>query len=212
MRHVTLDQIRLEAGVRGDNTAAVLVIPRNIRRTAGVVIREGELEAFHDNLLACGDSLYRYARSLARDPAAAEELVQETYRRALDAKQRPAPMTQEAMRPWLFTILRHLWQNELRWRNRTHRVLQEVTHDPESAAKQAQRALLQWEVRQAIDSLPEQYREVLVLRDIEGLSYAEIGSVLRCPAGTVMSRLSRARESLRQSLWTESPSSREVGR
>jgi RNA polymerase sigma-70 factor, ECF subfamily len=139
-------------------------------------------------------------------------LVQETYRRALVAKQRPAPMTQEAMRPWLFTILRHLWQNELRWRNRTSRVLQQVTHNPERAGIRADRALLQWEVRQAIDSLPEQSREILVLRDIEGLSYAEIAVLLGCPAGTVMSRLSRARDSLRQSLWTELPSSREVER
>jgi RNA polymerase sigma-70 factor (ECF subfamily) len=55
-------------------------------------------------------------------------------------------------------------------------------------------------VRQAIDALPEHYREVVVLRDIEGFSYAEIAAILSCPGGTVMSRLSRARDCLRAAL------------
>jgi RNA polymerase sigma-70 factor (ECF subfamily) len=76
------------------------------------------------------------------------------------------------------------------------------------------RKLLQSEVRHAIDMLPEQFREVVLLRDIEGLSYAEIARILSCPAGTVMSRLARAREGLRRVLCASgfSPAKSEVKR
>lgn len=63
---------------------------------------------------------------------------------------------------------------------------------------QIARKLLQSEVRDAIDGLPELFREVVILRDIEGLSYAEIAGVVGCPVGTVMSRLARARSGLRR--------------
>jgi RNA polymerase sigma-70 factor (ECF subfamily) len=62
------------------------------------------------------------------------------------------------------------------------------------------RKLLQYEVQQAIDALPEGYREVIVLRELEDLSYDEIAAVIEVPRGTVMSRLARARERLRKVL------------
>jgi RNA polymerase sigma-70 factor (ECF subfamily) len=143
----------------------------------------------------------------------AEELVQDAFRRALAAKVRPSPSTLEATRPWLFTIVRHLWKNEVRRRNRHVRAISamsETATSVEMPDAEVTRKLLQSEVRQAIDSLEEHYREVVVLRDLEGLSYAAIAEVLNCPAGTVMSRLSRARECLRQSLRAAGNSSREV--
>lgn len=73
-----------------------------------------------------------------------------------------------------------------------------LTSEPLDA--QIARKLLQSEVRDAIDGLPELFREVVVLRDIEGLSYAEIAIVVGCPIGTVMSRLARARNGLRRIL------------
>jgi RNA polymerase sigma-70 factor (ECF subfamily) len=166
------------------------------------------LTVFADTLLACHASLYRYARSLSRDPAAAEELVQEAYRRALDASRKPAPLTEESTRAWLFTILRNLWHNELRHRNRwpgSSTMLNEISVNPEPLEAQITRKLLQSEVRHAIDMLPEPHREVILLRDIEGLCYAEIARVLGCPTGTVMSRLARAREALRQILGAPKP-------
>ena len=161
---------------------------------------------FGDTLLACHVSLYRYARSLCHDPALAEDLVQEAYRRALASLNWPAPLTEDSSRAWLFTILRNHWHNELRQRSRwasTAAPVDPADAGPESLDVHLTRKLLQSEVRHAIDMLQETHREVILLRDIEGLSYAEIAQVLDCPAGTVMSRLSRARQSLRSILATK---------
>jgi RNA polymerase sigma-70 factor, ECF subfamily len=173
------------------------------------------LDIFFENLLACRASLYRYARSLSREPSSAEDLVQETFRRGLSAKLRPAPATLDATRCWLFTIARHVWQNELRRTFRQARAISVFAgSEPgeELLDVQVTRRLLQSEVRQAIEALPEAHREVVMLRDIEGLSYAEIASILSCPAGTVMSRLSRARDCLRLALAPEArPSEKAAG-
>jgi RNA polymerase sigma-70 factor (ECF subfamily) len=168
---------------------------------------------FDTTLLACHAAVYRYARSLSRDPALAEELVQEAYRKALAAVGRPAPPTEENTRAWLFTIVRNLWHNEVRQRNRwanSGLELDEMPTGSESLETQLTRKLLQSEVRHAIDALPEVFREVVLLRDFEGLSYAEIAQVLGCPAGTVMSRLARAREALRRVLCAPADSYRSV--
>jgi RNA polymerase sigma-70 factor (ECF subfamily) len=166
-------------------------------------------------LLSCHDSLYRYARALSRDPSAAEELVQETYKRALAAKRLPNPLTPANVRPWAFTILRHIWQNSLRVREH------ETAADPaqydsadsrDSAEALLTRQLLRSEIAQAIDSLPADFREVILLREIEGLAYAEIAEVVGCPPGTVMSRLARARGQLRRMLIRFAPSAQELGR
>lgn len=161
------------------------------------------LTRFDEALLACQTSLYRYARSLSRDPFAAEELVQETYRRALSARNKPEPLSEDSTRAWAFTILRHLWQNEIRHRNRWSGPgvpIEELQLCAEPLDAQLTRKLLQSEVRDAIDHLPELFREVVLLRDIEGLCYAEIARIIGCPSGTVMSRLARAREALRRML------------
>jgi RNA polymerase sigma-70 factor, ECF subfamily len=159
--------------------------------------------------------MYRYARSLTHDPAQAEELVQETYCRALKAKERPRIETPEHVRPWAFTILRNIWHNS---RRRDARIVEDLAdydfpapgdHSPEQMLT---RKLLRWEIIQAIDALPEALREIVVLREIEELSYAEIASVLCCPPGTVMSRLARARYALRKQLVGLAPASREVER
>lgn len=179
-----------------------------------VVIQGGSpLASFADTLLACHGAIYRYARALARDPMAAEELVQETFRRALAAKRRPSPPTEENLRPWLFTILRNHWHNEARQRRNmaTEDVEMEALclETPESALS---RRFLQSEVREAVDALPEGFREVIVLREMENLSYADIARLLDCPVGTVMSRLARARAQLRQMLVQIAPQARGAAR
>jgi RNA polymerase sigma-70 factor, ECF subfamily len=107
---------------------------------------------------------------------------------------------------WLFTILRNIWLNQLRHR-RTVPELVELdaeengAHEPADAAQdpladylsQAQRE----EVRVAIQQLPVEFREMIILREYEDLSYQEIAALLNCPPGTVMSRLARARSKLR---------------
>jgi RNA polymerase sigma-70 factor (ECF subfamily) len=154
--------------------------------------------------------LYRYARSLSGDPWDAEELLQETYRRALAAKRKPVAADADEIRPWIFTIMRHIWQNERRRMSRWQETLLEdnaAVYSGESAELAINRMLLVSEVRAAVDSLPAPWREIIVMRDMEELSYAQIAQVLGCPVGTVMSRLARARAALRQLL---TPQAREA--
>jgi RNA polymerase sigma-70 factor (ECF subfamily) len=150
--------------------------------------------------VACLDGLYGFALALSRERAAAEDLVQETYARALAAARRPTP--DENLRGWLFTILVNIWKNE-RKRRRPEAVgdlealavaLPSALEDPETALGRRE---LQDRLRLALESLPDAFREVVVLRCVEGFSYQEVASIVGCPAGTVMSRLARARAVLR---------------
>jgi RNA polymerase sigma-70 factor (ECF subfamily) len=153
------------------------------------------------------DGLYSYALVLTRNHEEAEDLVQETYVRAIPAmgRLRAANNTKS----WLFTILRNIWINQSRkWRNGPQMVAIEVDdciannvvelsqnpHDLYVCKEQAE------PVRAAIQELPVRFREVILLREYEDLSYKEIASVLECPVGTVMSRLGRARAKLRNLL------------
>jgi RNA polymerase sigma-70 factor (ECF subfamily) len=158
--------------------------------------------------MGCYPSLYRYARSLCGEPWEAEELLQETYKRALAAKRKPVVADADEIRPWIFTIMRHVWQNERRRMSRS----QETEFDDAAAIVSDEnvelamsRKLLVSEVRAAVDSLPGPWREIIVMREIEDLTYAQIATVLGCPAGTVMSRLARARGALRQLLTPRTP-------
>jgi RNA polymerase sigma-70 factor (ECF subfamily) len=113
----------------------------------------------------------------------------------------------DEIRPWMFTIMRHIWQNQ---RRRTSRAQEMALEDGAAAAGEnaelaLSRKLLVSEVRAAVDSLPAPWREIVAMRDLEDLSYAQIAAVLGCPIGTVMSRLARARRALRQLLMPRVP-------
>lgn len=158
---------------------------------------------FRQEAVACLDRLYGFALSLARDRLVAEDLVQETYVRALAAHRKAAPG--ENMGAWLFTILHNVWRNERRRKQPlpledspglTDRLVA-PGRDPEDAlALQETRDL----VDSAVARLPESFREVIVLRCVFGFSYRDLAQILGCPAGTVMSRLARARTILRREL------------
>lgn len=153
------------------------------------------------------DALFGYAMTLTRDKTDAEDLVQETYLRAVKAANQPQPETN--LKAWLFVIMRNAWFNIMRHKHHGLRIFEsddeqaaaasDKTYDPHLVYL---RKLEQEQVRDAIEKLPDAYREVVVLRDIEGFSYQEIATVLNCPAGTVMSRLGRARGKLRDALST----------
>ncbi len=161
-------------------------------------------KAFDQAVLAYLDGLYGFAMSLTRNPTEAEDLVQDTYLKAALAEHKPEPGNN--LKAWLFTIMRNLWLNRLRHRRsgpefidiESEEILEPYVSDPMADPQVV--LLRQAEVdavRTAIKRLAFPQREVLLLRDIEGFSYKEIADILACPAGTIMSRLARARERLK---------------
>lgn len=150
------------------------------------------------------DALYGYAMMLTRNTAEAEDLVQETYLRATGAANRPD--VDSNLKGWLFVIMRNAWLNQVRHRNSGPLFVDLDSNDQPVDGVGSNphvlylRKLDREQVRKAIESLPDAYREIVVLRDIEGFTYQEIATVLDCPAGTVMSRLGRARGKLRELL------------
>jgi RNA polymerase sigma-70 factor (ECF subfamily) len=150
------------------------------------------------------DKLYPRAMILTRNPADAEDLVQETYLRALKAM--GSLRTDSNVKSWLLTILRNIWLNQLR-RRRTGPEMIDMGVDEKIAnvaveSRKDPHALYlskteHEQVREAIEQLPVEFREIILLREYEELSYQEIAGLLECPVGTVMSRLGRARSKLR---------------
>jgi RNA polymerase sigma-70 factor, ECF subfamily len=153
------------------------------------------------------DALYSYALVLSRNRTEAEDLVQETCLRAIRAMERLRPDSN--VKSWLFTILRNIWFNQLRqWRTAPEIVELDLdgtgpnnaidtTKDPYATYVSN---IEQEQVRAAIQQLSDEFREIILLREYEELSYQEIATVLKCPPGTVMSRLARARSKLRDLL------------
>jgi RNA polymerase sigma-70 factor, ECF subfamily len=157
-------------------------------------------------LLSHIDALHRYGIVLSRNAAVASDLVQETYVRALNF--RNELRDDNSIKSWMFTILRNIWLDQLRKeRNFPNLVEQDcpevmerakrLQHDP---YQQLMRKVEAERVREAIRQLPDDFREVILLREYEDLSYREIAEFVGCPAGTVMSRLARARARLRELL------------
>jgi RNA polymerase sigma-70 factor (ECF subfamily) len=117
------------------------------------------------------------------------------------------PDANSNLKGWLFVIMRNVFLNQVRHKNNGPRFVDlETNEQPVETSNNPHvvylRKLEREQVREAIESLPDAYREIVVLRDIEGFSYQEIATVLECPAGTVMSRLGRARGRLRKLLST----------
>ncbi|MEO8202077.1 MAG: sigma-70 family RNA polymerase sigma factor [Gemmatimonadota bacterium] len=149
------------------------------------------------------DAAYNLARYLTRNEHDAEDVVQEAYVRAL--RYFDAFRGQNA-KAWLLAIVRHTTYTRRR-RDRLSAITTEFNDEMHSSARdnsgpeaELDRAETLAELQSALGRLPPQFREVLVLRELEGLSYEEIGLIVRAPAGTVMSRLSRARARLAQVL------------
>lgn len=156
------------------------------------------------------DAAYRYARWLCGTGAEADDVVQEAVLRAF----RGFDALRGDARPWLLTIVRNCHYTAIRQRQGRRFVPLPDEHDPEDGAALVATApgpealtISQDEGRhleRMLESLPEQQREVLVLREIEDMDYREIAEVINVPIGTVMSRLARARAALRAQ-WTRDP-------
>jgi RNA polymerase sigma-70 factor, ECF subfamily len=169
---------------------------------------EEKRASFEREALVHLDSLYRVALRLTRNPAEADDLVQETMLKAYRAWDQFERGTNA--KGWLLTILRHAFINEYRRRSRHPETVDLDTIEPFSVFEELQDddpqgtffdRIVDDEVLRAIDALPEQFRETVVLSDVEGMSYEEIARVLGVPVGTVKSRLFRARHVLQQKLY-----------
>ncbi|MGN6516892.1 MAG: sigma-70 family RNA polymerase sigma factor [Rhizomicrobium sp.] len=151
------------------------------------------------------DAAYNLARWLSRSPTDADDIVQEAMLRAFRAFD---GFRGGDIRPWLLAIVRNCWRNAgADTRRRGHTALPDEDSDvlvsegadPERAAMQASEGR---QLDTLIAMLPAEFREVLILREMEDMSYREIANVTGVPIGTVMSRLARARAMLREK-WME---------
>ena len=157
------------------------------------------LRVFEETVVPHLDAAFNYARWLTKDDADAEDVVQDACVRAMRFF---SSLRNDDARAWLFTIVRNTWYSRVSRRSGHTDValLDGVNDQPPDAALDPEERLLQQHtvalVRAALEELPPEFREVIVLRELEGLSYKEIAAVVRVPIGTVMSRLARARERL----------------
>jgi RNA polymerase sigma-70 factor (ECF subfamily) len=148
------------------------------------------------------DAAYNLARWLVRNESDAEDLVQEAYLRAFSHFD---SFRGGDGRSWLLTIVRNCFYDRLR-KNGVHHysVFDESIHSgsqdfvtPETSLLEGERTVL---MREALEELPLGLREVLVLRELEQMSYKEMANIAGIPLGTVMSRLSRARQQIQQNI------------
>ena len=137
--------------------------------------------------------LRRYARALAGDRARADDLVQDTLERAWNKLHLWRPDSD--LRAWLFTVMHNVHVNQVR-ASRNHATLDDEGAEMAVAAVQGASLEIR-DLERALALLPAEQREVLLLIALEDMSYAEVAGTLGIPIGTVMSRLSRAREKLR---------------
>ena len=162
------------------------------------------LAGFEELAMPLFDSLYNFARWLVRNQSDAEDLVQETYRKALHSFASFRPGTN--FRGWIFRIQKNSFLSSRSDLERKMTVAMESEQDGSELAaeretpetiliERSNRQLLQ----RAIDELPAHYREVILLCEVEEMSYQQIAETLSIPIGTVMSRLARARRTIRES-------------
>jgi RNA polymerase sigma-70 factor, ECF subfamily len=177
----------------------------------GSAAQHDKARRFRDAALPHLDEVYTLARYLLHDTADAEDAVQECYLRALRYFD---TFRGSAIKPWLFAILRNVCRGEFARRsgalhysdhaldgetdedeNAVRPLWQEPQMSPETEVLQQRDAET---IRRLVAKLPGPFREAIVLREINDLSYREIADVVGVPVGTVMSRLARARSMLRQ--------------
>ena len=180
------------------------------------LVSAGDVDAYGQIVGRYNGRLYNFIYRFVGDRETAEDIVQETFLRAFRKRKEYRAIANFST--WLFTIAGNLAKSELRRRKRWR--LFSIDRDEESDTgmdlpdvsalpdKVAESSLADVQIQQAIGSLPANYRQVILLRDVQGMSYQEIAEIVDCPVGTVKSRVNRARLKLQQKLKNEG---RDVG-
>ena len=174
-------------------------------------LKAGEAEAFDELVNRYTANIYALLMRLTEDPEEARDLTQETFLSALKAIKNFRGDAD--LKTWLYRIAVNESRNRFRWWKRRNRSLTisldaensfgntpdyaDSAENPETATLRRER---EYALRQALSELPTNFREVLVLRDIEGLSYEEVAVALETNVGTIKSRIARGREELRKKL------------
>jgi RNA polymerase sigma-70 factor (ECF subfamily) len=175
------------------------------------------IASFENEAIPHLDAVYRFAFRLAGSAADAEDLVQETYLRAYRSWDRYEPGTRA--KSWLFTICRNAFLRQRQHDSRRDEVMQKAVRSNGPTEFGAETVLfmpayqqdpegtfffsvIDRSILEMIDRIPAEFREVVLLSDLEGLSYAEIAEVLDIPIGTVKSRLFRGRRMLQEKLYS----------
>ena len=179
-------------------------------------VATGDIDAYGKIVNRYRGRLYNFIFRFVGERETAEDIVQETFLRAFRKRKEYRAIANFST--WLFTIAGNLAKSELRrrkrWRlfslhkddeNDTGMDLPDESFRPDTVTESS---IADVQIQQAILSLPEKYRQVVLLRDVEGLSYQEISEISKCPVGTVKSRVNRARLKLQQKLKNEG---RDVG-
>jgi RNA polymerase sigma factor (sigma-70 family) len=152
---------------------------------------------FEEVVLPHLDAAFNYARWLTKNEADAQDVVQDAYVRALRFF---SSLRDDDARAWLLTIVRNTWYGRFSGRAERSVVFDEIKDSRSDERLDPEALMLQQQavdtVRRAIEELPVDFREVIVLRELEGMSYKDIAAVAGIPMGTVMSRLARGRERL----------------
>jgi RNA polymerase sigma-70 factor (ECF subfamily) len=164
-----------------------------------------EVNEFRRAVLPHIDELYGTAVRLTHSRAEADDLLQEAMLRAWSFRDRFEPGTNG--RAWMHRILMNTFINGYRRRKREREILAEVLNEPEGVQGKSEddpvsatAAGVGDEVQEALESLPEEFRSVVLLVDLDEMSYREVADQLGCPIGTVMSRLHRGRRVLKRRL------------
>lgn len=169
-------------------------------KEAGNEVGKGKHDRFERTVLPYLNSAYNLARWMTRNEQDAEDIVQEAFLRALRSFDTFLP--DRDPRSWLLAIVRNSCRTWMK-QHRSHEAALQFDDDSETTAgawpdPEAEfiRNANSQQVRRALEELPYESREILVLRELEELSYKEIAQIVEIPLGTVMSRLSRARKEL----------------
>ncbi len=173
--------------------------------------------SFQEEALPHLDAVYRFALRLSGSAADAEDLVQETFLRAFRAWEQYTPGTRA--KSWLFTICRNVFLRQRKRDQRRDETVRQAAQEADTGKVRTSEipvfaaayqydpegeffsSLIDDTILAAIEALPPDFRDAVVLSDLEGLAYAEIADVLAIPVGTVKSRLFRGRRLLQQALY-----------